>query len=130
MPTPRAERQTRQRQAIHDAIADAHHPVTPRDILDRAQGRVAGLGLATVYRTLKMLAEAGVVRAVEIPGESPRYELAGKAHHHHFCCRVCGKVYEVEGCPGDFADLTPPKFVLEGHELVLFGRCAACARRR
>jgi Fur family transcriptional regulator, ferric uptake regulator len=123
------ERQTRQRQAIRDAIAKAHHPVTPKDILDSAQNEIEGLGLATVYRTLKILAEAGIVRTVDIPGESPRYELADKEHHHHFYCRACGKAFEVEGCPGDFSDLTPAKFVLEGHELVLFGRCGGCAKK-
>ncbi len=123
-----SERQTRQRTAIRDVIHDAGAPVSPKEILELAQGRLAGLGMATVYRTLKLLAEAGVVQQVEIPGESPRYELAGKAHHHHFYCRPCGKVFEVEGCPGDFADLAPKGFTLEGHELVLFGACDRCSK--
>jgi Fur family transcriptional regulator, ferric uptake regulator len=127
MPTP--ERQTRQRQAIRDAIGDAGVPLSPREVLQHAQSRVSGLGLATVYRTLKLLVEADVIQAVEIPGESPRYELAGKDHHHHFYCNKCGKVYEVEGCPGDLSALTPKGFKLENHELVLFGRCASCQRR-
>jgi len=103
--------------------------VTPKDILDRAQGSIEGLGLATVYRTLKILVDTDVVRLVEIPGEPPRYEMADKAHHHHFSCKACGNAFEVEGCPGDFSDLTPPGFILEGHELVLFGTCARCAKR-
>jgi len=128
-PPPAApERQTRQRQAIHDAIADAGVPLSPREILEQAQSRIEGLGMATVYRTLKLLADARVVAVVDIPGESPRYELAGKGHHHHFCCRACGKVYELEGCCGHFDDLTPPGFTLDGHELVLFGTCARCAK--
>ncbi len=123
-----SERQTRQRTAIRDAIKDAGAPVSPKEILILAQSRLAGLGMATVYRTLKLLAEAGVVQPVEIPGESPRYELAGKAHHHHFYCRPCGRVFEVEGCPGDFADLAPKGFTLDGHELVLFGSCDKCTK--
>jgi Fur family ferric uptake transcriptional regulator len=122
------ERQTRQRQAIRDAIDAAGVPLSPREILDAAQSRVTGIGMATVYRTLKLLADAGIVQAVDIPGESPRYEMAGKGHHHHFYCRACGKVFEVEGCPGDFSALTPPKFKLEGHELVLFGTCGDCSK--
>jgi Fur family ferric uptake transcriptional regulator len=124
-----SERQTRQRTAIRDAIEDAGAPVSPKEILELAQSRLAGLGMATVYRTLKLLAEAGVVQQVEIPGESPRYELAGKAHHHHFYCRPCGRVFEVEGCPGDFADLSPKGFTLDGHELVLFGSCDKCTQK-
>src|SRR3954463_2966243 len=98
-------RQTRQRQAIRDAIGDAGNPLSPREILEHAQSRVTGIGMATVYRTLKLLADAGVVQAVEIPGEPARYELAGKDHHHHFYCNSCGKVFEVEGCVGDFSSL-------------------------
>ncbi len=124
---PSKERQTRQRQAIRDAIADAGSPLSPREILEHAQSRVDGLGMATVYRTLKMLADAGVVILVEIPGEAPRYELAGKAHHHHFYCRACGKVFEVEGCCGHFDDHAPKGFEIESHEVMLIGRCAACA---
>ncbi len=127
MGTP--ERQTRQRQAIRDAIDDAGVPLSPREVLEKAQSRVSGIGLATVYRALKLLVETGIVQAVEIPGESPRYELAGKEHHHHFYCNTCGKVYEVEGCPGDLAALTPRGFKLENHELVLFGRCARCMKK-
>jgi Fur family ferric uptake transcriptional regulator len=124
-----AERQTRQRQAIRDAIGDAGVPLSPREILAHAKSRVNGIGMATVYRTLKLLADAGVVQAVEIPGEAPRYELAGKGHHHHFYCKGCGRVFEVDGCPGDFADLTPKGFRLDEHELVLFGKCSRCWRR-
>jgi Fur family transcriptional regulator, ferric uptake regulator len=125
-----AERQTRQRQAIRDAIGDAGVPLSPREILAQAKSRVDGIGMATVYRTLKLLADAGVVQTVEIPGEAPRYELAGKGHHHHFYCKGCGKVFEVDGCPGDFSELTPRGFRLDEHELVLFGKCAGCAQAR
>lgn len=127
---PVTERQTRQRTAIRDAIADAGSPIAPREILARAQTKVRGVGLATVYRTLKLLADAGIVKTVDIPGESPRFELAGKAHHHHFVCRGCGKVFELEGCCGHFHDEVPRGFKVEDHEVVLFGRCAACATPR
>lgn len=125
-----AERRTKQRDAIRSAIERAGVPISPKEILESAQSHVAGLGLATVYRTLKILADEGLVACVEIPGEAPRYELAGKGHHHHFCCKSCGKVSEVHGCPGDFADLTPRGFRLDGHELVLFGRCGTCVRAK
>lgn len=122
------ERNTKQRRAIRDALADAGTPLSPREILKRAKGSVGGLGLATVYRTLRLLAAEGFVDVVEIPGESARYELSGKGHHHHFYCRGCAKVFEVDGCAGDLNGLTPRGFRLDGHELVLFGRCASCVR--
>lgn len=126
MPEPR-ERQTRQRHAIREVIEAAGAPLPPQEILRQARGNVGRLGLATVYRTLKLLADAGVVTAVEIPGKPPHYEIAGKHHHHHFHCRECGKVFEVEGCCGHFEDHAPKGFEVEGHEVLLFGRCAGCS---
>lgn len=124
--TQSGERRTRQRDSILRVIADAGAPVAPREILSRAQTRLRGLGLATVYRTLKLLADSGVVRVVEIPGNAPRYELADKAHHHHFSCRLCACVYEVPGCCGHFDEHLPPGFLLESHEVILFGICKNC----
>ena len=128
-PKPRApERRTRQRDAIRDAITHAPGPVAPREILALASARADGLGLATVYRTLRILVESGDIAVVEIPGEPPRYE-APKGHHHHFLCKGCGRVFELEGCCGHFAELTPKGFLLQGHELTLMGRCRACLKK-
>lgn len=126
MPT---ERQTKQRHAIREAMDRTGRPLSPKEILTHARRSVSGLGLATVYRALKTLADEGIVRTVEIPGEAPRYELAGKGHHHHFCCRTCGKVFEVEGCCGHYHDDVPKGFEVEGHEVVIFGRCGACVKK-
>lgn len=124
------ERQTKQRDSIRQAIEHAGRPLSISEILIAAQGRVSGLGVATVYRTLKALVKDGLIVQVEMPGEPPRYEAAGKDHHHHFYCRACERVYEVEGCTGDFTWMTPPGFTLDGHDVMLFGRCADCAGPR
>ena len=65
---------------------------------EEAQKIVPRLGLATVYRNIKILCDEGFLREVRIPGEAPRYELEGKGHHHHFYCFRCGRVFEIEGC--------------------------------
>ncbi|HYU33631.1 MAG TPA: transcriptional repressor [Thermoanaerobaculia bacterium] len=124
----RSERDTQQRRAIRSAIERADRPLSPREVLDQAEPQSPGLGIATVYRTLKSGVEGGWLQAVELPGEAPRYEPTGKEHHHHFHCRSCDRVYEIEGCPDDLRHLTPPGFALEAHEIVLYGRCAECAR--
>jgi Fur family transcriptional regulator, ferric uptake regulator len=126
---PADVRRTKQRDAIRSAIERAGVPVSPKEILSHATSRASGLGLATVYRTIKLMVEAGEVLVVEIPGESPRYELAGKGHHHHFVCKTCKKVYELDGCCGHFAELAPRGFVLEDHELTLFGICLTCVKQ-
>ena len=121
------ERNTRQRSAIRDAIALASRPLLPQEVLDAAQQQVPGLGIATVYRNLKALVEEGELQAVNLPGENPRFELAGHAHHHHFQCQHCQRVFDVHACPGDLSRLAPLGFTVEGHDLTLYGRCRECA---
>jgi Fur family ferric uptake transcriptional regulator len=119
-------RETKQRQAIRQAFEGAERPLSPQEALDAAQGAVPGLGMATVYRTIKALVDEGWLVSVEVPGRPPHYERAGKEHHHHFHCRGCGRVFEVEGCPGNLKGLAPPGFKVEGHELTLYGVCPGC----
>lgn len=119
-------RDTQQRRAIRAAIEEAGRPLSPQEILETAKRTSPGLGIATVYRTLKSWVEGGGLTQVDLPGEAPRYEATGKQHHHHFHCRACDRVYELEGCPEDLRSLTPAGFALESHEVVLYGRCAAC----
>ena len=120
------KRDTQQRRAIRAAIDEANRPLSPREVLETARRTSPSLGIATVYRTLKALVEEGALAQVELPGEPPRYEATGKRHHHHFHCRACDRVYELEGCPDGLRSLTPAGFFLESHEVVLYGRCAAC----
>ncbi|MGQ9510712.1 MAG: Fur family transcriptional regulator [Thermaceae bacterium] len=122
------ERRTKQRQAIRSVFLEAQRPLSPQEVLALAQKRVPGLGLATVYRTLRGLLEEGFLVQVNLPGQSPRYERAGQAHHHHFLCQVCGRVFEITGCPQDVEKLVPPGFTVQGHEITLYGLCPSCAQ--
>lgn len=119
-------RKTPQRAAVLDALHEARAPLSASEIHDAAARSVPGIGLATVYRALKSLVDGGEVVPVVLPGDTPRFEVADLAHHHHFHCRECGKVFEVEGCPPNLARLAPRGFAVEGHELVLYGRCTGC----
>ena len=122
-------RQTRQFDAIVRTLQTADRPMTPEELLAGAQSQRPGLGLATVYRAIRDLTNEGRLSAVSLPGAPPRYELAGRGHHHHFECRECRRVFHVSGCPGDLARYAPAGFTLEGHEIVLYGRCEDCAAR-
>ena len=121
------ERNTRQRTAIRSAIAQAQRPLLPQEVLDAAQAQVPGLGLATVYRNLKALVDEGELKSVHLPGDNPRFELAGHEHHHHFQCQRCERVFDVHACPGDLSRLAPAGFTVERHDLTLYGRCDLCA---
>ena len=123
------ERSTRQRTAISSAIDAAGRPLSTQEVLDAAQREVPGLGLATVYRNLKLLVDAGDIAAVTLNSESPRYESTHHAHrhHHHFKCTRCKRVFDVHDCPGDLARLAPKGFTVERHDLTLYGHCEDCS---
>lgn len=124
------ERSTRQRSAIRTVIDAAGRPLSPQEVLETAQAAVPALGLATVYRNLKMLVDEGEIAVVTLPGDSPRYESAEHAHHHHFQCTQCKRVFDVHACPGNLAQLAPKGFTVEHHELTLYGRCDECPSSR
>lgn len=119
-------RNTRQRQAIWDVLSEADRPLSPPEILAAARPRVHSLGIATVYRALKEMLQENLLVAVEVAGRPPRYERADLDHHHHFCCTLCNRVYELEGCLLA-ADVRPPRgFTVERHDVTLFGTCRDC----
>lgn len=120
-------RNTRQRSAIRDAIRRADGPLGPQELLDHARAVVPSISLATVYRNINALLEEGSIIRVELPGQATLYESAGLDHHHHFRCKVCGRTFDVEGCPGNLASLLPDGFRLDAHDITLFGACADCA---
>lgn len=123
------KRKTSQRQAIRQVFEDAKRPLSVAEVLEAAQLAVDSIGPATIYRGVNALLEDGFLVAVHLPEAPARYELADLAHHHHFHCGGCGKVFDVEGCPGDMADLCPSGFELTGHEVILYGRCDTCVRK-
>jgi Fur family ferric uptake transcriptional regulator len=123
-------RKTRQRTAIREALLEARRPLAPEEVLRSAGQRQPGLGIATVYRNIQALVEEGWLQAVEVPGGSARYEVAGQTHHHHFQCNACGKVYDLEGCVVEARPKLPRGFRASGHEFYVYGTCAACVPRR
>lgn len=124
---PTGRRKTRQREVIAEVISGAAGPMTAPEILSEAQGTLPGLGIATVYRTLGLLQDAGDVRAVVMPNGDSRYESARIGHHHHFQCRVCNRVFDLHGCSLPPAGAhVPAGFRVESHEITFQGVCADC----
>jgi len=120
------QRKTNQRSAIKDAFRGSDRPLAPQEVLDSVLEKDQQIGIATVYRNIKMLVEQEWLIAVEIPGEPSRYEMNGKRHHHHFVCRGCGRVFDIEGCPGQIEAITPKGFEVDDHEIFLYGKCSEC----
>ncbi|WP_291319475.1 transcriptional repressor [Desulfonatronospira sp.] len=117
---------TQQRKALVECLHEASGPLSPAEILWFSKEKVPSLGIATVYRNLKLLVQEGAVAELHIPGQGSYYEPAGMNHHHHFQCRNCKQIFCIEGCPQGIKSLTPEGFELEDHEVFLYGRCSEC----
>ena len=122
-------RPTRQRVRVLDELMSEQDDVTAQQLHDRLRSRGERLGLATVYRTLGLLAEAGVIDALSHrPGELC-YRLCGPGHHHHLVCSSCHRVVELADCELDpwLERISEAHgFVTTGHRLEVSGLCAAC----
>ena len=131
------ERQTRQREALLNALNESHRSLAPQEIYELAQRAVPRLNLSTVYRQLKGLLDRQEVMRVDLPGQPPRYEALCKLHkgevehhHHHFHCNDCDRVFPIHACPGHMEGLAPTGFEVQSHDLTLHGRCAECVSVR
>lgn len=123
-------RKSRQREAVRKALTGAGGPLTPQELLAAAEQLVPGIGIATIYRHLNALEERGEVVRLDGFGKSGRFEAAHTDHHHHFHCMDCDRVFDIERCPGEkrIEGLAPQGFVVESHEVTLYGTCVACAK--
>lgn len=66
------------------------------------------------------------MKAVELPSEPTRYELADLEYHHHFQCEDCSRVFNVPGNESDLASLYPSDHRVARHQVLLYGQCAEC----
>lgn len=131
--TTTPQRRTRQRATIAEVLAELEEFRTAQDIHDLLRRRGDSVGLATVYRNLQAMAEAGEVDVVRTPDGQASYRACGEAthaHHHHLICRVCGRTLEVEfeGVEELIAALAAQHgFTDVDHSFELHGLCATCA---
>lgn len=119
-------RRTSQGSAIKKVIRDANGPLRPLEILELASRVVPTLGIATVYRQLRRLQDAGEVRAVDLGVNDVRYELTDRGHHHHFLCSECEEAFDIHGCAEGISEMVPPGFTIQNHEITLYGQCDEC----
>ena len=121
-------RKTNQREGVFQVLKESNGPLTPQEILEQTLKITSNVGIATIYRTIKLLAEAKEIIHVTLPDGQSRYEIAHLDHHHHFKCRTCLKIFDLEHCPIEIGKnlLLPNGFKMEGHEITLFGVCSTC----
>jgi Fur family ferric uptake transcriptional regulator len=132
-------RATRQGAAVDEVLAAADGFLTAQALYDELRGRGDPIGLTTVYRHLRRLAEDGAVDVVSRPDGEAAYRLCGPAssgapeqHHHHLVCRTCGFSVEVEGPEVESWTqrvAADAGFTNVSHTLEIFGECSRHAGR-
>ena len=123
---------THQRTEVFREVArtDAHPDA--ETVLKRVRRRIPAISLDTVYRTLKLLVDRGLIRKVDLAGERARFD-ANVGTHHHFVCRECGLIRDFTS---DALDALPPPRQarrwgrIESVQVQMRGLCSGCAARR
>ncbi|MBN9605614.1 MAG: transcriptional repressor [Actinomycetales bacterium] len=126
-----ARRNTWQREAVRAALEGTEGFVSAQALHAALQESGSTVGLATVYRALADLADAGDADALQSEGES-LYRACSPGHHHHLICRVCGRTVEIEADPVEaWAREVAARhgFRDPQHIVDVFGVCAECAAR-
>jgi Fe2+ or Zn2+ uptake regulation protein len=121
-------RVTRPRRLVFETLARVGGHRSADDVAGAIAAVGEHLSRMSVYNALEALSGVGLVAAVEVGPGAARYEIAGPAHHH-FICRSCGVVLDVDPAPREprWLDLDVPGVSVESAEVVLRGLCNACA---
>jgi Fe2+ or Zn2+ uptake regulation protein len=122
-------RLTAPRRAVLAAVLRRNRPFTAEQLVAELKNDQPGLGRATVYRTLEILASVDVLTRILQPGGHPAYVVGSPGHRHHLVCSGCGATVAFTACPLD--DLTralarDTEFTIQGHLLEVFGICPTC----
>ncbi len=124
----RGYRVTPQRQLVLEAVTKLEH-ASPEEIWADVQQTARGVNISTIYRTLELLEQLGLVTHTHLGHGAPRYHLAAEAEHVHLVCSECGKVSQVT--PEAVSALVSSLEARYGFEtdvghLTVFGRCGSC----
>nr|MDP9497637.1 transcriptional repressor [Actinomycetota bacterium] len=118
-----------QRQLVLESVGELGHG-TPEEIAVAVRRTAATLNISTVYRTLELLEELGLVRHTHLGHGAPTYSVATDDDHVHLVCRTCGAVQEAEAAvlDGVVERLREERgFRVDVGHLAVFGRCGECA---
>jgi Fe2+ or Zn2+ uptake regulation protein len=122
-------RVTAQRMAMLMAISESAGHLDADALRERAQQVTGRLSLQATYNVLRALTDAGLVRCTQIPGHPARYEIEHHDNHHHFVCRGCGAIRDVECMVGAAPCLEPKlsgEFDIQEAAVTFWGLCPDC----
>ena len=124
-------RLTPARQAIIDTLVDSHGHITADDLAVLVRETAPQVGRMTVYRTLDLLCDMGLIRPVYQGTGAAHYVLLDGGSHHHLICNQCQRVIDFDRCgASDIAQALGRQFnfQVQSHLLEVYGLCEACRK--
>ena len=114
------------RLAILSFVANGKTHPSADEIYSALVGKFPTLSRTTVYNSLHILTDAGVLKELEIDAGNKHYDLAPQHPHSHFICKRCSRIFDMP-LPSSLQYPTSPGFVAESIEIYYKGLCPACA---
>ena len=124
---------TRQRSLIIETFFKVGGHLSVEELWGRVRTLDTKVSVATVYRTMKLLAESGLALARNFGDGQTRYEAAAGQHHDHLICTQCGAIVEFENDKIETLQERVARqhgFKVTSHKMELYGLCADCQRQR
>ena len=128
---------TMQRRSVLDVLLEhSNDHLSTEEIYDIVKVKFPEIGLATVYRTVQLFEEMGIVDRLNFDDGCSRFELASDDtvhHHHHLICETCNKVFEVENDLLDDIEKeieSKYSFKIHDHNVMFYGICKDCADKK
>ena len=125
---------SKQREHLFDLFVSADGHVTADELYQLALKDFPDIGYATVYRTLRLLAESGLATAARFGHKSARYETARQDRHHdHMVCTRCGSITEFSSAHIEKLQEAAARqqgFTMTHHKMVLYGTCRKCTQKK
>jgi Fe2+ or Zn2+ uptake regulation protein len=121
---------TRQRAAVFDFLRSVDHHPTAEEVYLGVKNLLPKVSLATVYKNLEALIEAGVASKLNYGDGSARYDIRTD-HHHHLRCLLCGKMWDLEPTENSawLKSIKPARgFAVSDYRLELLGTCRECRK--
>jgi Fur family ferric uptake transcriptional regulator len=126
-------KRSEQREVILDAFLRSDRHLSVDDLLHIVQKKRPDIGRTTVYRTLKLLREAGLASQLDVQGQARFEHDYNREHHDHFICNGCAAIIEfsspeIEQLQDDIA--ASLGFKIQGHRHQIYGLCEACVAKQ
>lgn len=123
-------RVTQARLTVLDVLESEHGHITSADVLSKVEGIDPSIGRASVFRTLDLFTQLGIVRPTYIDTSlTPTYVMMHGGHHHHVICTACKRFFEFDDCGLEALTQNLQDTLgirISGHLLEFYGVCATC----